>query len=259
MKHANTLLILLAGILLFMPQGSFAGTKKIMSIRAAKVLAERALVESVYGLKLRATESVENMVAASFKGTTETKTSARIKGVKIEDVVYDSDKDIAKVTASISLPNITNIDGVTLDLQNKTFRRVAFATSTPSQAGPLQALRAAELDAYKQLIKGIVGFTLESQTTVENYMLKSDLVKSKIMATLFLAELSEYGWDEQTGDAYVKMFINTKEAGAILGEAIIGVGEIFEVEGQGAQEDDYSKVQAKAGKQVKKQKAAESR
>ncbi len=221
-----------------------AGNKRIMSIRAAKVLAERALVESVYGLKLRATESVENMVAASFEGSTESKTKAMIKGIKYVDVVYDDASDIAKVTATVSMPSITNIDGQLLDLHDKVFQRVGFATSTPSQAGALRAMRAAELDAYKQLIKQVVGFQLESKTSVENFMLKSDSVKTKVMATIYMAELVEYGWDDY-GDAFVVMQLNTAEIGAMLGDTVQGAEEFIQVEGQGAQDNDFQQAQAK--------------
>ena len=216
----------------------WTGNKRIMSVRAAKVMAERALVESVYGLKIRATEEVQDMVAANFEGKTESKTSARISGIKFEEVLYDAAKDIAKVTATVSLDSIENIDGKVMDLQGKEFRRVAFATSTPSQAGPLKALRAAELDAYKQLVKQIVGFTLESQTTVENYMLKSDIVKTKVLATTYLARVTDFGWSD-SGDAYVKMTLNIKEVSEMLGEDVVGAGEIVEVEGAGAQVDDF--------------------
>ena len=221
----------------------WAGSKRIMSTRASKVLAERALVESVYGLKVRSTEEVQDMIASSFVGKTESKTSARIKGVKFEEVVYDAEKDIAKATALIRLDSIENIDGQVMNLQNKEFRRIAFATSTPSQAAPLQALRAAELDAYKQLAKRIVGFTLESHTTVENYMLTSDQVKTKVLATIYLAEVTDFGWIEN-GDAYVKMTLNVREAAEILGEAIVGEEDIIEVEGAGAQVDDFRTAQA---------------
>lgn len=239
--HTRTIL-LLAVCLSLLTTSAWAGNKKIMSTRAAKVLAERAIIESIYGLKVRSTEKVEDMIAASFTGKTESKTSATIKGIKIEEVIYDPEKDIARATASITLDTFTNIDGQEMNLAGKTFRRVAFATSTPSQAGPIQALRAAELDAYKQLAKRIVGFTLESQTTVENYLLTSDLVKSKVMATIYLGELSEYGWDDN-GDAYVKLIINVSEVGDILGIPVAGQEEIIEVEGQGAQVDDFKQAQ----------------
>jgi hypothetical protein len=242
-KRLYTLVALMAGILLAAGP-ALAGNKKIMTIRAAKVLAERALVESMYGLKVRATEEVQDMVASSFLGSTESKTSARISGINFDEVIYDPKKDIAKVTASASLNSITNIDGDTINLQGKVFRRVAFATSTEASAGPLKALRAAELDAYKQLVKQIVGFTLESQTTVENYMLKSDTVKTKVLATMYMAEVTEYGWDE-TGDAFVKMTLNVKEIGDMLGEPVAGGQEVVEVEGMGAYQDDFSRAKAK--------------
>ena len=106
-------------------------------------------------------------------------------------------------------------------------------------------MRAAELDAYQQLVKRIVGFTLESQTTVENFMLKSDLVKTKVLATMYMAEVTEYGWDQE-GDAFVKMQLNVREIGNMLGEPVAGGEEVIQVEGMGSAKDDFSS--AKAGK-----------
>lgn len=236
-KHLHTLIVFLVITGILAPL-AMAGNKKIMTTRAAQVLAERALIESVYGLKVRSSEEVQDLVAANFIGKTETKTSATIGGIKIEDVVYDDKKDVAKATASLELDQIVNIDGKTVNLKNKTFRRVAFATSTPSQAGPLQALRAAEIDGYKQLVKRVVGFTLDSQTTVENYILTSDVVKAKVLATVYLAEVTEFGWEE-SGNAFVKMVINVKEVGDLLGQTIVGEDDMLEIRGAGAQVDDF--------------------
>jgi hypothetical protein len=219
----------------------WAGNKKIMSIRAARVLAERALVESIYGLQIEASEEVTDMVAASFKGRTATTTKATIQGITFEDMAYDPDKDVAKVTASVQLDSINNIDGKPMNLGNKVYRRVAFATSTPSMAGPLKALRAAELDAYKQLAKHVVGFTLESKTTVENYILTSDVVKTKVVASLYLSDLVDFGWDEY-GDAFVKLSLNVNDFSAIIGQKVVGTGGEIVVEGQGSQEDDHAKA-----------------
>lgn len=230
--------------LLVLPGAAWAGNKRIMSINAAKVVAERALVESIYGLKIRASESVEDMVAASFQGTAESKTEAQIRGIVFEETVYDEKQDIAKVTASVSLPSITNINGDTIDLQGKVFRRVGFATSTPSLAGPLKALRAAEIDAYKQLAKSLVGFTLESQTKVENYILTSDVIRTKLMSTLFMAQMTEYGWHDG-GDAYVKMSLSPADVGDVIGQQLANASGLIEVEGLGAQADDFSKSKGK--------------
>ncbi len=243
MRLARVTTIFTIFMLLCSP-AAMAGNKKIMTIRAAKIIAERAIVESIYGLKIKSDESVENMIASGFEGKTDTKTQANIRGIKIDEMAYDAEKDIAKATASITLNEFTNIDGQEINFNGKTFTRVGFATSTPAMAIPLGALRAAEIDAYKLLAKRIVGFTLESQTTVENYILTSDVVKSKVLATIYLARLVDYGWDDQ-GDAFVKMQIDTNEVAEILGQQIMDVDPVIEVEGLGAQSDDYS--QAKSG------------
>ncbi|MBU0485463.1 MAG: hypothetical protein KKB30_13240 [Proteobacteria bacterium] len=243
-SFTSTLIILM--ILFLAPCQSWSGNKRLMTINAAKVLASRALVETVHGLKVKTSEEVIDLVATSFADKVESKTSSKIKGIKFEEEVYDSKKDIAKVTASITLESITNIDGQVINLGNKTYRRVAFATSTPANAGPIRALRAAELDAYKQLVKQIIGFTLESETTVENYMLKSDVVKTKVMATLYLANVTGFFWDDY-GDAHVKMSLDVSEVSNILGEKIVyDGGNLVEVEGQGAAKNDFLDTQTAA-------------
>ena len=241
MLTKNKIVLVTLVLSLFVACAAWAGNKKIMSTRAARVLAERAIVEAVYGLKIRSTEEVIDMVAASFVGKTESKTAADIQGIKIDEVVYDAEKDIAQATASISLDEITNIDGQVLSLKGKTFKRVAFATSTPANAGPIKALRAAELDGYKNLVKTVVGFTLESQTTVENYMLTSDAVKVKVMATTYLADLVDYGWDQES-NAFVKFRVNVKDIEELIGAKIPGASEFVEVEGHGAAFDDFSEA-----------------
>ncbi len=240
MRLARATTFFVIAILILAP-AAMAGNKKIMTIRAAKIVAERAIVESIYGLKIRSSESVENMIASGFEGKTDTKTQAEIRGIRIDEMSYDAEKDIAQAVASITLNEFTNIDGQQINFNGKSFTRVGFATSTPAMAVPLGALRAAEIDAYKQLAKRIVGFTLESQTTVENYILTSDIVKSKVLATIYLARLADYGWDDQ-GDAFVKMQIDTNEVSEILGQQILDVDPVIEVEGLGAQSDDYSQA-----------------
>ena len=237
-KRTALFTTLFALMTLLLSSASFAGNKRYMTINAAKVLAERSLLEMVYGLKVKASESVENMIASSFVGTTETKTLGLLKGVMYDEVIYDEEKDVAKVTASVKLTTITNINGETIDLKGKSYTRVAFATSTPSEAGPLKALRAAQIDAYKQLAKQLIGFTLESQTKVENYILSSDVIKSKIMATLVMADMNEYGW-HPNGDAYVRMSLNLKDFKDVIGQGVSGGASLVSVEGFGAQLDDF--------------------
>lgn len=219
---------------------AWAGNKRLMSIMAAKVQASRSLVESIYGLKIRASESVLDMIAANYQSVTETKTEAFIKNIQFTNITYDAKKDIAKVEAEVQLPSIQNIDGEQMNLQNKIFKRVGYGTSTASSAGSLAALRAAEIDAYRELARRLVGMKIESKTSVENFILKSDIVKTKLLATLYLAEVSSYGW-EKNGDAYMTMVLNVPDATAILGKDIGIAEQVIEVQGFGAQDDDFAK------------------
>lgn len=218
---------------------AIAGNKKLMTIQAGKVLAERAIVESVIGLKIKTTERVENMVAVHQR--IDAKTAANIKGIQYSDIVYDKAKDIAKVTARINLGRVTTIIGKRINWGDKTIERVAFATSTEANAGPLKALRAAELDAYSQLAKQIVGFNLQSKTSVENYIMKNDEARTRLLAAIYGAKLVGYRWDAD-GDAYVKLALTMGEVDDILGQRINYNGTIIEVEGSGAQTDDFNEA-----------------
>lgn len=227
----------MAFMLMMVATNGWAGNQKLMTVNAAKVLAERAVIESVVGLKLRASDRVENMVAV--RQTIESKTAAEVKGINYADIVYDPDKDIAKVTAELEVDRVRNIVGGNIRFGNMVIKRVAFATSSPDMAGPLKALRAAELDAYKQLAKQIVGFKLASDTTVENYILQSDSVRAKVLAAIWGAELTSYRWDNE-GDAYVTLQLKTGIVTDVMGQTVDYQGEVIEVEGMGAQKDDFS-------------------
>lgn len=241
-RRIKALLVLIFCVTLFVPN-VWAGNKKMMAIMAAKNDAMRGLTEQVYGLKVRSSEEVKNMTADSYVGKTDSKTSATLSGIKITDVIYDSQKDIARATATMTANEIVNIEGANVALNGKVFKHVGFGTSSSANAGPLKALRAAQIDAYKQLAQQIAGFTLESQTSVENYMLKSDLIQTKVQASLALSEIVDFGWDN-SGDAYVKMILKVDEVAAMLGEAVIGAGDVIEVEGLGAIQDDFKKAKA---------------
>ncbi|MBK1648803.1 hypothetical protein CKO36_09385 [Rhabdochromatium marinum] len=208
-----------------------------MTVNAAKVIAERAVVESVVGLKIRSRESVEDLVAQEVR--IDAKTAAAIKGIEYTDILYDPDKDIAQVEASIKLGKVSNIVGKNIDYGGQTIKRFGFATSTPAMAGPLQALRAAELDSYKQLAKTIVGFEINSNTSVRDYLLQSDDVRARMMAAIYGADLVDYRWDEN-GDAFVKMRLRFGEVEDVLNQKLNYDDEVIEVEGVGAQVDDFS-------------------
>ncbi|KAA6184097.1 hypothetical protein F2Q65_13575 [Thiohalocapsa marina] len=228
---------LVALAMLLASQTAVAGNKKLMTVNAAKLVAERAIVESVIGIKVRSREQVDNLVAEGV--SVDAKTAASIKGIEFTDIIYDPEKDIAQAEASIRLGRVSNIVGRNIDFGGQTIRRVGFATSTPAMAGPLQALRAAELDAYKQLAKIVVGFKLDSRSSVRDYILESDSVRARMMAAIYGAELVGYRWDED-GNAYVNMRLRFGAVQDVLKQRILYDNEVIEVEGVGAQIDDFN-------------------
>ena len=237
-NYLKRIMIVLLGVaMVFSATIAVAGNKKLMTVNAAKVVAERAIAESVVGLKIRAQDKVENLVAMHMR--IEAKVFAAIKGINYTDIVYDSNKDIAKVTAEMKANRVQNIVGGDVYYGNMVIRRVGFASSTPAMAKPLQALRAAELDAYKQLAKQIIGFKIGSKSSVENYILQSDSIKAKVLAAIWGAELTGYRWDKD-GDAYVTLKLRTGLVEDVMGQRIDYAGEVIEVEGVGAQVDDFS-------------------
>lgn len=240
-------MVILISVIFIFAATAHAGNKKLMTVNAAKVVAERAIAESVVGLKIRSEDKVENLVAMHMK--IESKVFAAIKGINYTDIVYDKDKDIAKVTAEMKVNRVQNIVGDDIYYGDMVMKRVGFASSTPEMAKPLQALRAAELDAYKQLAKQIVGFKIGSTSSVENFILESDSIKAKVLAAIWGAELTGYKWDED-GDAYVTLQLKTGLVEDVMGQQIDFKGDIIEVEGVGAQKDDFSDVPASKAKKA---------
>ena len=234
------ILIALCGLFQFSAAGKelTAAQKKLNSVNCARVLAQRNIVETVYGVKIRFLEEVTNLSEGSFLGTTETKTGERnIRGIEFIEK-YDPKTDIAQVTAVLKLSRIADIidkDKFNLDkFPNLEMRRVAFASSTPENTKKLAALRAAEIEAYKNLFKQIGGFTLESNTKVKNFMLSSDKVKAPVMG----AEYDGFAWEGKGDDAVaiVKLRLDLKRLSEMLGQKVVDYDkDAIEAEGRAAQ------------------------
>lgn len=223
-----------------------AGQKKLMTIRKARIVAQRALVESVFGLKVKTEESVVDMLHASFSTTGQSKTSATVVGIQMGDTIYDDKKDIAKATASITLAQVSQQTGIEFPNPDIEFTRVGFATSSPEHLNAIKAMRVAEIDAYSSLAKQTLGFDLESGTSVENYVLKSDTIKTKMVAALFLAELLDYGWDDEK-NAFVTLRLNLDTMAQVLGQEFATKGSVT-VTGYGATENDCVQSEDEAEK-----------
>jgi hypothetical protein len=98
------------------------------------------------------------------------------------------------------------------------------------------AIRAAEMDAYKNLYKRIGGFTLESHSSVKDFALKSDKVKASVIGAIMGAQFVGFSWEGKGDDAIatVKIRLDVKELSEMLGERILNCKEdVVEAEGHG--------------------------
>ncbi len=244
---------LVFGVILFLGLVSappvWAGNDNLMAIKQAELVACRALVESVYGVKVRSSSEVKDLVNGIFEGSAETKTMGTLRGYKL-DKVFDEEKGVAKVTATITLKQVGELTGMSFPNPDKEIRRIGFSTIRPEMKGAISALRAAELDAYGQLAEQIVGMEVEGKSSVHNMVLQSDAIKAKVVAALFMTEMVSYGWNKN-GNAYITLRINVDDVATILGEKL-NVSGVVEATGNGAAVNDYKGVPDADGSVQKK-------
>lgn len=238
--------LVLAMMIASLAEPAQAGSKRLMTQRKAQVVALRALTETVNreGLKIKSEGQIDDLIRCVFKSEAATKTKGAISGYTISEEEYDPQLDIARVVASIPLGKVGEMWGCQFSHPEKLIRRVGFATSTDSSNGPLLALRAAEIDAYCQLAEQMMGLEIESETHVQDYILKSDTIRIKVMALIYMAEVADFGWSEDGQDAWVNMVVNMDMIRSVFGDipGAVGLSEI-RVKGQGTSVDDSSTAQ----------------
>ena len=215
---------------------AWAGNDRLMAIKQAELVACRALVESVYGVKVRTHSEVKDLVNGIFEGSAETKTMGTLRGYKL-DKVFDEEKGVARVSASITMKQVGELTGLSFPDPTKEIRRIGFSTVRPDMKCAISALRAAEMDAYAQLAEQIIGMEVEGKSSVRNMVLQSDAIKAKVVAALFLTEMVDYGWSKN-GDAYMTLKINVDDVAKTLGEKL-NVSGVVEATGNGAAVNDY--------------------
>ncbi|MES9858624.1 MAG: hypothetical protein ABW166_18765 [Sedimenticola sp.] len=212
-----------------------AGSAKLMAVKAAKASAERGIMESLAGLKVRSKEEFEDQFRHNV--TIDTKSAALIKGVEFTEIIYDKEKGVAQVTARLNANKVKAVLGDIVDYKGKAITRIGFGASNATAAKPLLALRAAELDAYKEMAKRIIGAEMTSKTKVKNFLTTSDKIRINIMAAIYGSEVEAYGWEGD--DAFVTIKMAVGHIRDVLGQDIEHEGEIIRVTGYGTMVDDY--------------------
>ncbi|MFZ5426577.1 MAG: hypothetical protein ACOZEN_06360 [Thermodesulfobacteriota bacterium] len=234
--------------LLFAVCAQAQGNKQLMSEKMALQDMKRMIVESVIGFKVKSESEFGLTEDAQYR--VNSKAAALIKGIKVDKMIYDKDKDVALCFGYIELGRVRNVIGERVQFKNVKVESFGFGSMTEASRPPLRALRAAVLNAYDQLAAMLVGEKILSQSEAENFILTRDSNRAKVCAAIFGAYVVNpginapnrgWGWDE-TGNAFVRLAIDVRKARDILGNLIIYTGgeNILEVTGRGAQKDELS-------------------
>jgi len=231
-----------------------AGNRQLMTEKMAEQDMKRAIMESVIGYKVRSESRLGLTEDPSYK--VETKAAAVIKGIKVDKMIYDKERDIALCFGHIDLGDVVNVVGELVRFKGVTVDGFGFGTMTEAAKPPLMALRAATLDAYNQMAALLVGEKLLSKSKMENFLLTEDINRAKVCAAIFGAYIPNpglsspnrgWGWDE-SGNAFVKLELDPRKVQDILGNLIVYKGaEILEVTGRGSQTDDLTPLQEGSG------------
>lgn len=111
----------------------------------------------------------------------------------------------------------------------------------------LMAMRAARMDAIRSLIETIYGTYVNSDTVVEDMVVGSDKIKTRLEACIKGATEVSHKFNDD-GSAEVKMEIELGHVTDILGTSVVFEGKVFTATGFGAPPSDIdSSKRASAG------------
>ncbi|MCX7822630.1 MAG: hypothetical protein N2260_04200 [Syntrophobacterales bacterium] len=241
-------IILIASVLISIDLWA-GGNRQLMSEKMAEQDLKRNIVEMVIGYKVHSEGQFGLTEEAAYR--IQQKAGALIKGIHVEKMIYDKDKDIAFCTGYIDLGDVINVAGERMSFKNVRVHAYGFGTMTPESKPPLMALRAALVNAYDEMAAKIVGERIMSASEVENFILTKDINRSRVLAAVYGSYIPNvdidspnrgWGWDE-SGNAFVRLQLDVRKVRDILGQRIRYEGpNIVEVIGRGAQTDELRKA-----------------
>jgi len=143
---------------------------KLLALRAAKVDALRNLAEMVEGLELDARTRVRDFVVGEDRIYTEVHAFVWGAEVKEERILADGS---AEVEVERDLSPLCQIIGY------GPYRELEFGYPFDAQA-KLLALRAAKVDALRNLLETIRGVRIDARTTVKDFLTQHDEIRTQV-------------------------------------------------------------------------------
>jgi len=147
---------------------------RLMARRGAKVEALRNLAETLEGVNIDSTTTVKNFLTEHDEINAWTR--SWIQGARV--ISEDENPDGSwEVTVGLNLEPL----GRKYEEAMQPRERVQITPSTTNIAQQkAMARRAAYLDAQRQLLEHVKGLAIDSRTTVEDFMLRSDSINSAV-------------------------------------------------------------------------------
>ena len=180
---------------------------KLMAHRAAKMDAYRNLLEFVYGLRVDAGTTVRDFIASDL---VQSRLSAGIRGARELDYVAHPD-GTAEVTVEIELGTLETILGTRIQYEHEIIEATGYGAPpgmptgghAPSSAAMVQAtgygiepnepgltlpekdllgMRAAKVDALRNLVEEIDGVQITAESTVRDFAVQNDDIRTRVNA-----------------------------------------------------------------------------
>lgn len=193
------------------------------AVGAARILAQRLLLERIKGVQLDAKTFVYDLVMQD--DTIEARLSELVRGVKTEAPKFREDGRV-EVVAKVMMEQVIStlkqhvrqkkiagipftvekLDELDINIRRKILDVVG-ESALPGSVGHQRILarRAAQLDAYRNLTARIMGMRITSATTVKDFVVKSDKVTAALANVLQGAEETRIQYDTSDNSCVVAM------------------------------------------------------
>lgn len=204
---------------------------KLLALRAAKVDAFRNLAEMVWGLELDARTRVRDFVVDKDRIYTEVHAFIQGAEVKRERTLADG---LAEVEVELDLSPFCQIIGY------GPYRDLEFGYPFDAQA-KLLALRAAKVDALRNLLEIIRGVRIDARTTVRDFLTQHDEIRTQVEGKIRGARVTQ----ERvlpTGIAEVDMELPIRILPRDIRKMLSPIGPVIKATGAGVHPGFWDKV-----------------